>query len=65
MMQNQPRDGQRLFMTYSPSSRNGNGELATAPSKFAEAAIRILGACLLLYQQQVATREYYEVHPTY
>jgi len=67
VMQNQSRvlDGQRLLMTYSPSSRNRNGELGHAPSNFAEAAIRILGACLLLYQQQVPTREYYEVHPTY
>ena len=65
MMPNQPRDGQRLFMPYSPSSRKGNGELAAAPSKLAEAAMRILGACLLLYPQQVPTREYYEVQQTY
>ena len=66
-MQNQTKilDGPRLLMTYSPNSRNRDGDRGAAPSKFAEAAIRILGACLLLYQQQVPTREYYEVHQTF
>jgi hypothetical protein len=65
-MQNQSRvlDGQSLLMTYSPSSRKRSGEPGTAGG-FAEIAIRVLGACLLLYQQQVPSRAYYEVHPTY
>ena len=67
VVMNQPAvlDGQHLLMTYSPSSRNRTGDFGPAPSKFAEAAIRILGACLLLYQQQVPAREYYEVHQTF
>ena len=65
-MQNQSRttETQRLLMTYSPGSRMRNGEHGASPSGLAEAAVRILGACLLLYQQQVPTREYYEVHQT-
>ena len=63
-MQNQSRVTQALFMTYSPGARNHSDDAGPTPSKLAEAAIRILGACLLLYQQQVPTREYYEVHPT-
>ena len=51
-------------MTYSPGTRNRNGDAGATPSGLAEAAVRILGACLLLYQQQVPTREYYEVHQT-
>jgi len=53
-----------ILMTYSPGARNRNGEARATASGLAEAAIRILGACLLLYQQQVPTREYYEVHQT-
>jgi hypothetical protein len=66
VMQNQSSttDTQRLLMTYSPAARNRNGEAGATPSGLAEAAIRILGACLLLYQQQVPSREYYEVHQT-
>ena len=65
-MQNQSRksDTQRLLMTYSPAARNRDGEHGAMPSGLAEAAVRILGACLLLYQQQVPAREYYEVHQT-
>jgi hypothetical protein len=65
-MLNQSRttDTQRPLMTYSPGSRNRNGESGASPSGLAEAAVRILGACLLLYQQYVPTREYYEVHQT-
>jgi hypothetical protein len=51
-------------MTYSPGTRGQSGEAGATPSGLAEAAIRILGACLLLYQQQVPTREYYEVRQT-
>ena len=57
-------DTKRLLMTYSPGSRKRNGESGASPSGLAEAAVRILGACLLLYQQYVPTREYYEVHQT-
>jgi len=66
VMQNQSRTAaaQGILMTYSPGARNRNGEASATPSGLAEAAIRILGACLLLYQQQVPTREYYEVHQT-
>jgi hypothetical protein len=65
-MQNQSRTAgaQGILMTYSPGARNRNGEAGATASGLAEAAIRILGACLLLYQQQVPTREYYEVHQT-
>jgi hypothetical protein len=63
-MKNQSRATQGLLMTYSPGVSNGTDDAGPTPSKLAEAVIRILGACLLLYQQQVATREYYEVHYT-
>jgi hypothetical protein len=63
-MKNQSRATQGLLMNYSPGSRNRRDDAGPALSKLAEAAIRILGACLLLYQQQVPTREYDEVHPT-
>ena len=63
-MKNQSRATQGLLMTYPPGAPNRSDDAGPAPSKLAEAAIRILGACLLLYQQQVPTREYYEVHPT-
>ncbi len=64
VMQNQSRTAaaRGILMTYSPAARNRNGEAGPTPSGLAEAAIRILGACLLLYQQQVPSREYYEVH---
>jgi hypothetical protein len=61
-MKNQSRATQGLLMTYSPGARNRSDDAEPTPSKLAEAAIRILGACLLLYQQQVPAREYYQVH---
>jgi hypothetical protein len=50
-----------LVMTYTPG-RNHGGEGERTPSNFAEAAVGVLGACLLLYKQYVPHTEYYEVH---
>jgi hypothetical protein len=60
-MQNQTKtiDAPGLVMTYSA----GHHDYNVRPTQLAEAAIRVLGACLLLYQQYVPVREYYEVHP--
>lgn len=52
-----------LVITYTPA-RKGKKEAAAVTTSFAEAAIRVLGACLLLYQQYVPHTEYYEVHHT-
>jgi hypothetical protein len=56
-------DAPGLTMTYSPARGRGN-EAQPAAMNFAEAAIRVLGACLLLYQQYVPQAEYYQVHHT-
>ena len=60
-MQNQTKtiDAPGLMMTYSPGIHDQDAR----PSRLAEAVIRVLGACLMLHQQYVPVREYYEVHP--
>ena len=52
-----------LVMTYTPG-RNHAREDQRTPNCLAEAAVRVLGACLLLYKQYVPHTEYYEVHHT-
>lgn len=61
-MQSQGRtiDAPGLVMTYTPRRRHHEDEMPTS-SRVADAAVRILGAFLLLYQQQVPQRGYYEV----
>jgi hypothetical protein len=50
-------------MTYTPG-RNHAGDDQRTENCLAEAAVRVLGACLLLYKQYVPHTEYYEVHHT-
>jgi len=52
-------------MTYSPAKRNPGTDSDQSPNKLAEAAVRVLGACLLLYRQHVPDSKYYEVQQTY
>lgn len=54
-------DAPGLVMTYTPCRRYHKDEMPTS-TRLADAAVRILGAFLLLYQQQVPQRGYYEVH---
>ena len=62
-MQNQTKEtnASGLVMTY---TRNHAGDDQRTPTCLAEAAVRVLGACLLLYKQYVPHSEYYEVHHT-
>jgi hypothetical protein len=53
-------DAPGLVMTYTPRRRYQPDEMPI-PSRLADVAVRILGAFLLLYQQQVPQRSYYEV----
>ena len=64
MQQPKTIEARDLAMMYSPEYRTDGNENGAGPSQLAEAAIRVLGACLLLYQQYVPVKEYYEVHPT-
>jgi hypothetical protein len=61
-MRNQARtiDAPGIVIPYTPRNPYRDAEVAGA-SRVADAAVRILGAFLLLYQQQVPQREYYEV----
>jgi len=55
-------DAPGLVFVYTPHDRTKSDENTTA--KLAEAAVRILGGLLLLYQHHVPDRSYYEVHHT-
>jgi hypothetical protein len=55
-------DAPGLVFVYTPHDRTKSDENTT--TKLAEAALRILGGLLSLYQHHVPDRSYYEVHHT-
>lgn len=52
------------LMMRSTSPAENNAATARAPSGVVDAAIRVLGTMLVLYQHYVPNSEYYKVHDT-